>query len=103
MSKAQLERTYNLFHCKAGPDLYCAVPEDLAVPAFLNNSWMYAGTLRDSAQHPCGFDYKAAVVGFRLIGFHLFQVAQSTPRRNGVCNSCRPSSQAMPLDHCQAA
>ena len=85
MSKAGVERTCNLFHCKAGPDLYCAVPEDLAVPAFLNNDWTYAGTLRDGAEYPCGFDRNAAVIGFRLIGFHLFQTAQSTQHPNGVC------------------
>ena len=92
MSKAGVERTCNLFHCKAGPDLYCAVPEDLAVPAFLNNDWTYAGTLRDGAEYPCGFDRNAAVIGFRLIGFHLFQTAGSTQHPNGGPDSRKISS-----------
>jgi hypothetical protein len=35
-------RAYNLFRHKGETDLYCAVPEDLAVPAFLTeDAWEY--------------------------------------------------------------
>jgi hypothetical protein len=35
--------TYNLFRHKEEVDLYCAVPECMPVPAFLNNDeWVYS-------------------------------------------------------------
>jgi hypothetical protein len=65
--------TYNLFRSKDLGDLYCAVPEDRAIPPFLNaGAWSYdRKLLGDDA--PREFDRAAARVGVRFNGFHLFQ------------------------------
>lgn len=67
-------RAYNLFRRKDEADLYCAVPEDVAVPEFLTDSaWEYAQSLE--ADVPSGFDAKAAESSALLNGFYLFQSA----------------------------
>lgn len=39
---------YNLFRHKEESNLYCAVPEDRPVPAFLtDDNWVYANSLED--------------------------------------------------------
>jgi hypothetical protein len=64
-------RTYNLFRRKDEADLYCAVPEDVAVPAFLTEgSWKYAQSLE--VQALSGFDAAAAETAVLLNGFYLF-------------------------------
>lgn len=64
---------YNLFRSENLDELYCAVPEDRAVPAFVNaGTWSYERKLvEDSA--PREFDRAAARAGVRFNGFHLFQ------------------------------
>ena len=42
-------RAYNLFRRRSKADLYCAVPEDMAVPEFLRiEKWEYACALDDT-------------------------------------------------------
>ena len=64
-------RTYNLFRRKREADLYCAIPEDYAVPEFLNpEDWEFAESLELSALS--GFDAAAAEVSVQANGFYLF-------------------------------
>jgi|LFEF01.1.fsa_nt_gb hypothetical protein len=65
---------YNLFRRREESDLYCAVPEDCVVPRFLDQGdWMFDGKAIDVSTAPPGFDVRAAAVGVRFNGFHLFQ------------------------------
>ena len=62
---------YNLFRRKDEADLYCAVPEDVPVPAFLlENNWEYAWSLDIGTLS--GFDADAARVSAGMNGFYLF-------------------------------
>jgi len=64
-------RVYNLFRRKGDADLYCAVPEDVAVPAFLTtDAWEYARSLNGGTLS--GFDAAAAEVSAQASGFYLF-------------------------------
>ena len=64
-------RTYNLFRRKGEADLYCAVPEDVAIPAFLTeDTWEYAQSLEVDALS--GFDAAAPEAAALLNGFFLF-------------------------------
>jgi len=66
--------TYNLFRRKGEADLYCAVPEDVAIPAFLTeDTWEYAQSLEVDALS--GFDAAAAEAAALLNGFYLFHSA----------------------------
>jgi hypothetical protein len=70
-------RTYNLFRRKDAADLYCAVPEDVAVPAFLTeDSWEYARSFEGAALS--GFNTVAAKASALLNGFYLFHSADSS-------------------------
>jgi hypothetical protein len=72
-SRPASEPVYNLFRRRAEPELYCAVPEDHAVPAFVaHEDWEYAGKVKEAAE-PDAFHRRAARVGVRLSGFYLFQ------------------------------
>jgi hypothetical protein len=67
-------RTYNLFRRKDEADLYCAVPEDVAVPAFLTDeNWEYARSL--DIGKLSGFDAAAAEISAHANGFYLFHSA----------------------------
>jgi hypothetical protein len=67
-------RTYNLFRSKS-EDVYCAVPEDCAVPGFLKGElWEFSGKTDQQIGEPVGFNRAAAVTGVRFNGFYLFQV-----------------------------
>jgi hypothetical protein len=64
---------YNLFRSKGSEALYCAVPEECSVPAFLTaRRWEFRGRIDDAHKGPVGFDKKAADSGVRFNGFHLF-------------------------------
>ena len=64
-------RTYNLFRRKGDADLYCAVPLDVAVPAFLSaDAWDYDRSLDLGALS--GFDAAAAEASARANGYYLF-------------------------------
>ena len=65
---------FNLFRRKCLSDLYCAVPEDYAVPSFINPSdWEFGGKVDETRRSPRGFDPKAAAATVRYNGFYLFQ------------------------------
>ena len=67
-------RTYNLFRRKDETELYCAVPENMPVPAFLtDNSWEYARSL--DIMGLSGFDAAAAQASAGANGFYLFHSA----------------------------
>ena len=66
-------RIYNLFRRKGHADLYCAVPEDVAVPAFVTEgSWEYARSIDIATLS--GFDAGAAQVSVQANGFYLFHM-----------------------------
>ena len=53
-------RAYNLFRRKGVDAVYCAVPEDCAVPRFLTtNTWAFSGKIHEPAATPIGFDEAA--------------------------------------------
>jgi hypothetical protein len=67
-------RAYNLFRRKGPSPLYCAVPEDLAVPRFVTDArWAFERKIAPGAPGPVGFDAANADDGARLNGFYLFQ------------------------------
>jgi hypothetical protein len=66
-------QAYNLFRSKTD-GLYCAVPEDRAVPGFLTGDhWEFSGKANQTAGTPRGFVAAAAVAGVRFNGFYLFE------------------------------
>ena len=78
--------TYNLFRREEKPDLYCAVPEDRAVPTFLRGeNWAFVGRISEAAALP-GFQEEQARSGVRLNGFYLF-MANHTALARGARSS----------------
>jgi hypothetical protein len=68
--------TYNLFRRQNAEDLYCAVPEDVAVPSFLTDeTWEWTHSL--DIRQLSGFDAKAAEISANTNGFYLFHSAES--------------------------
>jgi len=64
-------RTYNLFRRQNEEDLYCAVPVDVAVPAFLTDqTWEWAQSL--DIRQLSDFDAEAAEISANTNGFYLF-------------------------------
>ncbi|GGK18459.1 hypothetical protein [Salinarimonas ramus] len=67
------EPAYNLFRRREEPQLYCAVPEDYPVPAFIEaEAWDFGGRLDNAMASPLGFDPEAARHGVTLTGYYLF-------------------------------
>jgi hypothetical protein len=67
-------RAYNLFRRKGRAALFCAVPEDLAVPSFVTDeNWAFERTIGAGGAMPPGFDEVGAEIGARFNGFYLFQ------------------------------
>ena len=68
-------RAYNVFRCKRADSVYCAVPEDCAVPRFLSTkTWTFSGKIDAPGARPVGFDEAAAGASVRFNGFYLFHV-----------------------------
>jgi len=66
-------QAYNLFRSKSD-GLYCAVPEDRAVPGFLTGDlWEFTGKTDHPMSAPMGFNGSAAITGVRFNGFYLFE------------------------------
>jgi len=64
---------YNLFRRKRHLDLFCAVPEDYPVPAFVDeHGWEFAGKVDATSAAPLGFIEGAAKAVLPLTGFYLF-------------------------------
>jgi hypothetical protein len=73
-SRRQPMHAYNLFHRKGGPDVFCAVPEDCAVPSFLNGTfWEFSGKIDGSSGPPTGFDRRTAATAVRFNGCYFFE------------------------------
>jgi hypothetical protein len=69
---ARYRLTYNLFRRRNEGDLFCAVPEDVPVPNFIETGeWEFRGKTCGS-EDPSGFDATQAKVSARFNGFHLF-------------------------------
>ncbi|HEX8166191.1 MAG TPA: hypothetical protein VF601_10445 [Beijerinckiaceae bacterium] len=65
---------YNLFRRKGDHDVYCAVPEDCAVPAFLRGSvWEFSGKVDGSTAAPVDFDPRTAATAVRFNGCYFFE------------------------------
>ncbi len=65
---------YNLFRRKGYHDVFCAVPEDCAVPAFLRGAaWEFRGKVDESSPAPVDFDAKAAVTAVRSNCSYFFE------------------------------
>jgi hypothetical protein len=66
-------QAFNLFRSKT-EGVYCAVPEDCAVPGFLTGEhWEFSGKADPQGGAPKGFNTMAAVAGIRFNGFYLFE------------------------------
>ncbi|HZB37512.1 MAG TPA: hypothetical protein VE443_05865 [Beijerinckiaceae bacterium] len=64
---------YNLFRRKDGHDVFCAVPEDCVVPAFLDASaWEFSGKIEGLGSSPIGFDSRVAPTAVRFNGCYFF-------------------------------
>jgi hypothetical protein len=62
------------------PELFCAVPVDQPVPAFVMwEQWAFNRSLHPSDPCPSGFRPQAAQDGARFNGFYLFQVTGQHP------------------------
>ena len=84
---------YNLFRRREEPQLYCAVPEDYPVPAFIiGEAWDFGGRLDNTAAAPLGFDADAARHGTGLTGYYLFLADRISPgeRADVACAGARP-------------
>jgi len=69
---------YNLFRRKRQQDLFCAVPEDYPVPAFVDgHGWEVAGKLDEPSAAPLGFQREAARAVVPLTGFYLFTAVRA--------------------------
>ncbi|WP_245259024.1 hypothetical protein [Salinarimonas rosea] len=65
---------FNVFMRRDAQELRCAVPEDRAVPAFIDaRDWAFVGRLDGETPVPHGFDTRAADVLARWNGFYLFE------------------------------
>ena len=65
-------RANNLFRRKGVDAVYCAVPEDCAVPRFLTtNTWAFSGKVQEPGATPIGFN-ESADTSVRFNGFYLF-------------------------------
>lgn len=65
---------YNLFRRKTECGVYCAVPEDWAIPSFVQGrAWAYSGGIEGDARTLVGFDARAAATSVRFNGFYLFE------------------------------
>ena len=72
--------TYNVFQHKTEPELFCAVPVDQPVPAFIMwEQWAFNQSLHPLDPCPPGFHPQAAQDGARFNGFYLFQVTRQHP------------------------
>ncbi len=83
--------SYNLFCRKVEPDLFCAVPEDRPVPAFVDGgNWLYAGRINRPSEVVGWFSGSRARMGVRHVGFYLFQ-------RCGKIEASQPANVPPPL------
>ena len=71
-SPSRLWPAYNLFRCKRSLSLFCAVPEDYPVPAFVDgHGWAFAGKVDEPSAAPLAFEQEPARALVPLTGFYL--------------------------------
>ena len=71
---AETVPTWNFFHRKSEPELWCAVADQDPLPRFLmSGEWRFGGHLVRDRETPPGFNPGAAVQADDLSGFYLFQ------------------------------
>ncbi len=76
MRPNEFRPAYNLFRRKQHLNLFCAVPEDYPVPAFVDgHGWEHVGTMASAA--PLGFEREAAKAIVPLTGFYLFRALRA--------------------------
>ncbi len=86
---------YDLFRNRHEPELYCAVPENRAAPAFVqSDGWQVAGQIDEAAPVPLGFDRQAARTGSHLNGFYLFVAFGPIPAWEGDAHDGAPLARA---------
>jgi hypothetical protein len=84
-SPSPLRPAYNLFRCKHHLDLFCAVPEDYPVPAFVDgHGWAFAGKVDEPSGAPLGFKLETVRAILPLTGFYLFRASCSDRERTRV-------------------
>ena len=85
-------RAYNLFRRKEEADLYCAVPEDIAVPSFVTQeTWEFAQSLELAVLS--GFGPTAAEASVKANGFYLFHSTDT-----GFGEAETPDAHSSPTD-----
>jgi hypothetical protein len=73
--------TFNLFRRCLGSEVYCAVPEDRAVPAFIRgNIWEFAGKVEPQRGRLIAFDMAEVESSVRSSGYFLFNSAPASSR-----------------------
>ncbi|MGJ3262567.1 MAG: hypothetical protein ACFE0R_04955 [Salinarimonas sp.] len=71
---ARMAARFNVFMRLDSRELRCAVPEDRAVPAFIDaRGWAFVGRVDGVTPPPRGFDTRAADLVARWNGFYLFE------------------------------
>ena len=69
-SPSRLWPAYNLFRCKRSLGLFCAVPEDYPVPAFVDgHGWEFAGKVEELSAAPLGFERQQQGLSYHLQAF----------------------------------
>jgi hypothetical protein len=73
--------TFNLFRRCLGSEVYCAVPEDRAVPSFIRgDTWEFAGKLEPQRGRLITFDMADVESSVRSSGYFLFNSAPARSR-----------------------
>ena len=84
-SLSRLWPAYNLFRCKRSLSLFCAVPEDYPVPAFVDgHGWAFAGKVDEPSAAPLGFEQEPARALVPLTGFYLFTAVWAEQESGGL-------------------
>src|SRR5215204_5002801 len=88
---------YNLFRHRGEHDLFCAVPEDFAVPAFLSDgAWEFTGKVDEPDSAPADFDLKTAGASTAAISSSRSPAAEAQARA-----SRRAAVDVFPVDRRQ--
>jgi hypothetical protein len=74
--------TLHVFQRSPEPDLYCAVSETRAIPAFVRgNSWRYAGRMLGPDLASLGAPDGKAAEAVERLGFYIFHSVQRITAR----------------------
>jgi hypothetical protein len=75
---ARLTGTYRLFLRPGTPGLLCAIPENQPAPAFLLEGWLFSRCADAGSAPPAGFNERVARLCIGVIGFYLFERADTS-------------------------